>query len=228
MKEKVINTTVSILYGIAIAVLVITFSIGLPIYVRQFYYWHIDSLDMVERTGYDYQTIKDAYDEVLDYLTIPGKEFGTGELRYSEEGASHFADCKVLFDLNAQAFLVAIWVLAVIIILKNKGLVNILKPRGFGVGFWAGVGTLGFFGVVALLASLDFNTAFVVFHSIFFPGKDNWLFNPSTDQIIRVMPQEFFMNCAILIVSSIITLCLALIVVGVIGKIRNKPEETKE
>lgn len=228
MKEKVVNTTCSILYGIAIAVLVITFSIGLPIYARQFYYWHIDSLDLVERTGYDYDTIKDAYDEVLDYLTIPGKEFGTGELLYSEEGASHFADCKVLFDLNAQAFLVAIWVLAVIIILKRKGLVTILKPRGLGIGFWAGVGTLGFFGVVALLASLDFDTAFVVFHSIFFPGKDNWLFNPRTDQIIRVMPQDFFMNCAILIVSSIITLCLALVVIGVIGKIRNKPEETKE
>ena len=225
MREKVINTTCSILYGIAIAILIITFSIGLPIYFRQFYYWHIDGLDMVEKTGYDYQTIKDAYDEVLDYLTLPGMEFGTGELAFSEEGAAHFADCKVLFDLNGQAFLLSVWFLAAIIILRKKGLVAIHRPLGFGVGFWAGIGTLGFFGVVALLASLDFDTAFVVFHSIFFPGKDNWLFNPYTDQIIRVMPQQFFMNCAILIVSSIIILCVAMIVIGVKGKIGNKSKE---
>ncbi len=230
MKEKILNTSASILYGVVIAILVISFSIGLPIYVRQFYYWHIDGLDMVEKTGYDYQTIKDAYDDVLDYLTVPGNEFGTGDLAFSEEGASHFADCKVLFDLNGWAFIISLLLFGVIVTLDRRRVIALYRPRGFAISFWSGIGTLGFFGAVALLASLDFNTAFIIFHSIFFPGKDNWLFNPRTDEIIRVMPQQFFMNCAILIVSSIIILCATMIALGVIEKRRLKsvPKHTDE
>ncbi|MBQ9084387.1 MAG: TIGR01906 family membrane protein [Clostridia bacterium] len=218
MREKIINTGASVLYGVVIAVLVITFSIGLPIYFRQFYYWHIDGLDMVERTGYDYETIKNAYDDVLDYLTVPGNEFGTGELAFSEEGASHFADCKLLFDLNGWAFIISLLLFGLLVTLQRREVITLYRPRGFSISFWSGVGTLSFFASVALLASLDFNTAFVVFHSIFFPGKDNWLFNPHTDEIIRVMPQQFFMNCAILIVCSIIILCAAMIVLGILEK----------
>ena len=218
MREKIINTGASVLYGVVIAVLVITFSIGLPIYFRQFYYWHIDGLDMVERTGYDYDTIKNAYDDVLDYLTVPGNEFGTGELAFSEEGASHFADCKLLFDLNGWAFIISLLLFGALLAMQRRELITLYRPRGFSISFWSGVGTLSFFASVALLASLDFNTAFVVFHSIFFPGKDNWLFNPHTDEIIRVMPQQFFMNCAILIVCSIIILCAAMIVLGILEK----------
>ena len=218
MREKIINTCASVLYGVVIAVLVITFSIGLPIYFRQFYYWHIDGLDMVERTGYDYETIKNAYDDVLDYLTVPGNEFGTGELAFSEEGASHFADCKLLFDLNGWAFIISLLLFGLLVTLQRREVITLYRPRGFSISFWSGVGTLSFFASVALLASLDFNTAFVVFHSIFFPGKDNWLFNPHTDEIIRVMPQQFFMNCAILIVCSIIILCAAMIVLGILEK----------
>ena len=218
MREKIINTGASVLYGVVIAVLVITFSIGLPIYFRQFYYWHIDGLDMVERTGYDYDTIKNAYDDVLDYLTVPGNEFGTGELAFSEEGASHFADCKLLFDLNGWAFIISLLLFGLLVTLQRREVITLYRPRGFSISFWSGVGTLSFFASVALLASLDFNTAFVVFHSIFFPGKDNWLFNPHTDEIIRVMPQQFFMNCAILIVCSIIILCAAMIVLGILEK----------
>ena len=95
------NRVVSVVFAVALAILILTFSIGLPIYFRPFYYIQIDTLDMVERTGYSYEVIKAAYDEVLNYLTLPWCEFGTGELAWSESGASHFADCLFLFNLNA-------------------------------------------------------------------------------------------------------------------------------
>ena len=216
MKNKII----SVIFAIALAVFILTVSIGLPIYIRPFYYMQIDSLDMVENTGFSYDTIKEAYDEVLDYLTIPGREFGTGELKHSESGASHFADCLVLFNLNATALIISALLLVALLILHKCGVIELCSPKGLHLGFWSGVSLLGAFGTVGLLAALDFNTAFVVFHSIFFPGKDNWYFNPYTDEIIRVMPQQFFMNCAILIVSSIIVLSLTAIVSAVIIKKR--------
>ena len=65
--------------------------------------------------------------------------------------------------------------------------------------------------MVGGLAALDFDRAFVVFHSLFFPGKTNWLFDPRTDEIINILPQEFFMNCALLILAILIIGCAVLI-----------------
>ena len=65
--------------------------------------------------------------------------------------------------------------------------------------------------MVGALAALDFDRAFVAFHALFFPGKDNWLFDPAQDQIINILPQEFFRSCAILILGLLTAGCAALI-----------------
>ena len=64
------------------------------------------------------------------------------------------------------------------------------------------------------LAATDFDRAFTVFHGIFFPGKDNWLFDPATDPVIVLLPEEFFRNCAIAIGVSLLGLCLLLLFTG--------------
>ena len=81
-------------------------------------------------------------------------------------------------------------------------------------GFWAACGLGGLFLLIALLAALDFDGAFTVFHSIFFPGKDNWLFDPVTDPVILILPEAFFRNCAIAIVTVLLTVCIVLVVTG--------------
>ena len=208
------------LLGFFIAILVITFSIGLPIYFRPFYYAQIDYLEIEEYSGADRETIVEAYDELLDYLTIPGKEFGTGKFLYSESGKSHFVDCKALFDLNLYAMLISLAGIVVIFLLVGMGVVNLSQPFGMNVGFSSGVFTLGGFALIGGIVAIDFDAAFKVFHKIFFPGKSNWLFSWYDDQIIRILPEEFFMNCAILILVSIITLCALLIIQGVLTKER--------
>lgn len=225
MKNKILTG----LLGFFIAILIITFSIGLPIYVRPFYYVQIDILNIEEYVAYieDYsgftdEDIKEAFDEVMDYLTIPGKEFGTGKFPYSEEGKSHFVDCKVLFDLNISAFIISLIGFATLMILKKVGVFELWRPFGMNVAFSSGAYTLGGFALIGGLAAINFDTAFTVFHKIFFPGKDNWLFNPYTDGIIMILPQDFFMNCAILILSSIIILCLVCIASGLIEKYKEK------
>ena len=57
--------------------------------------------------------------------------------------------------------------------------------------------------IVGGLAALDFDRAFTVFHTIFFPGKDNWLFDPMTDPVILILPEAFFRSCAILILAAV-------------------------
>ena len=216
MKNKLLTA----LFGISLALLIITFSIGLPIYFRPFYYMQIESLEIPKICGEDYQTIKEAYDELLDYLTIPGQEFGTGIFKYSESGKSHFVDCKGLFDLNAIVLIISLAAVITLLVLCKKGIFTMCRPFGFNVLFSVGSLTLGFFAVIGGIVALDFETAFTVFHKIFFPGKSNWLFDWFEDQIIRILPQDFFMNCAILIFSSIVLLCLGAIAYGIFEKIR--------
>lgn len=214
MKNKLLTG----LLGFFAVILIITFSIGLPIYIRPFYYAQIDSLNIEKYSGFDRETIIEAYDDVLDYLTIPGRDFGTGSLEYSENGKSHFVDCKGLFDLNIIAFLISLVGVVSLVILNKKGIFDLWRPFGMNILFSSGVYTLAGFAVIGGLAAIDFDNAFTVFHKIFFPGKENWLFDWYKDQIIRILPQDFFMNCAILILASVITLCLGCILFGVIEK----------
>jgi integral membrane protein (TIGR01906 family) len=195
---------------ICVCLFLLTVSIGLPIYIRPFYYAHIGAYDLEGLSGYSEVQIREAYDEVLDYLTLPGREFGTGELPHSPEGKAHFEDCKVLFDLNASILLISGAILAVLFFMRKRwGAYRLGKHSAL---LWAAVLSLTAPMAIGALAALDFDRAFVIFHSIFFPGKTNWVFDWYTDQIIRVLPQAFFMNCAIFIGVGLITMAMGILV----------------
>jgi len=78
MDNKILNRALTSVLSLFIVLLVITFSIGLPIYFRPFYYMQIEKLEIPEYTGRTVSEIKDAYNEVLDFLVLPNREFGTG------------------------------------------------------------------------------------------------------------------------------------------------------
>ena len=223
MRDRV-NKLLSLIFALSIVVLTITFSIGLPIYVRPFYYAHVDALGMAERWGVKREQIIEAYDELLDFLTVDGKEFGVGFLAYSEEGKGHFEDCKVLFDLNRNAFIVSLVLLVGIFILHKRGIIELKRPYGNPLSFYSGIGTLSFFTILGISVMVDFVATFTVFHKIFFSGKTNWKFNPYKDPIILLLPRQFFMNCAILICSSIVIISLLLIIRGIRLNKHNKKE----
>lgn len=217
-ENKILNRILTATLSVFLVLLVITFSIGLPIYVRAFYYMQIEKLGIPEYTGYSVEEIKDAYNEVLDFLVLPNREFGTGVFKWSEDGKSHFEDCKKLFDLNITIFIISLVVVVALVILNKKKVFALSRPFGFNFLFICGASTLGFFAVLGGLCAIDFDKAFTIFHAIFFPGKDNWMFDYRTDQIILAMPQDFFMNCAILIASSVIIICIGFIAYGIIEK----------
>ena len=88
-----------------------------------------------------------------------------------------------------------------------------VRPHRFlnrGPGFWAAAGLGAAFLAVGGLAALNFDRAFVIFHSVFFPGKDNWIFDWRTDPIILFLPQDFFRNCAVLILGLLLFWCVCL------------------
>ena len=198
------------LIAVLTALTLLTAAIAAPILCRPFYYAHIGPMDLEARTGLTREEIKTAFNEMLDYC-LGAPEFSTGVLRWSESGKAHFTDVRVLFLLDLRVLAVSAVLLAVTLLFARFDRRTPARPLGRGPAFWAGAGLGGVFLLVGALAALDFDRAFVLFHALFFPGKDNWLFDPATDQIINILPQEFFRNCAILILALLVLGCAALI-----------------
>ena len=199
-----------VLTAVLTALTLLTAAIAAPILCRPFYYAHIGPMDLEARTGLTRDEIKTAFNEVLDYC-LGAAEFSTGVLRWSESGKAHFTDVRVLFLLDLRVLAVSAGLLIGILLVSRKTGQAPARPLGRGPTFWAGAGLGGVFLLVGALAALDFDRAFVLFHALFFPGKDNWLFDPATDQIINILPQVFFRNCAILILVLLVLGCAALI-----------------
>lgn len=197
----------SVLMSLAVALVLLTGSIALPILVRPFYYAHIEPLGLERKSGLSREEIVRAYDEVLDFCVGARSEFSAGVLPFSRSGAEHFADCRVLFILDLGSFAGSAAAVGVLAVIRRKAPIH--RFRGRGAEFWGAAGLCVALGIVGVLAAIDFDGAFTAFHSMFFPGKDNWLFDPATDPIITLMPEEFFRNCAILILAAVAASCTA-------------------
>ena len=101
----------SLCLTLSLFLFILSFSIALPIYIRPVYYSYAKSSALAERTGYELDEIKEIYDNVLDYLTIPGEDFSVNGMKYSYSGKSHFEDCKRLFSLNTSALIFSFFLL---------------------------------------------------------------------------------------------------------------------
>ena len=209
----------SVLLSVTLALWTISAAIAVPILSRTFYVTHVRVLDLPGQTGWTEEEILDAYDEMMSF-ELKGTAFGTGVLKWSESGKAHFTDVRTLFQLDLKVAAASTIALAILLLFSM-----VVKPYRFGKRgprFWAGAGTLALFAVIGGLGSLDFDRAFTVFHHIFFPGKTNWLFDPNVDQIIQILPEVYFRNCAILVIGLILLMCVAWMVLG--RKRKNREE----
>ncbi len=244
---------VTILLSIVIALFLLSGSIACPILIRPLYYSQIDRLNLVERSGYSEETIKTAFNEMMDYCTGGGEdagiEFGTGELAWSEEGKAHFDDVERLFSLDIlimeiSAIIIVVFVGAKIITggddrfgqvstltghLSNTApgslgsertaLLHPYRFAGHGPLFWGPVILLVVFAIIGVVAAMDFDSFFVKFHHLFFPGKDNWIFDETKDEIIRILPEDVFANFALIILVILIVSCVGCIIADfIIGR----------
>lgn len=205
-----LNKLLSVIMSIAVALALLTGSIAGPILIRPFYYAQIQPLALESASGLSRDEIIQAYDEVLDYCIGASDEFSAGILPFSASGSAHFADCRVLFILD-------LWLLAgsviVIVLLKLYDKRSSLPRLGrHGAPFWGAAGMAALLVLIGIAAATDFDRAFTVFHSLFFPGKDNWVFNAATDPVILIMPEAFFRNCAILILAVLLVISAVIII----------------
>ncbi len=179
----------------------------------------MDSLGVCESAEKTPQQVKDAYNDMLDFLVF-NKEFNLGDFEYTEDAQAHFEDVKRLFGGILIVMAISFVAVVTLLILEKKKKISLKMWKGFHAGFYASIMALLLPSLILCFSAIDFRAAGEFFHHILFPGKSNWVFYPSENPIIEILPMQFFVNCAILIVCVLLFLSACVIICSIISKIR--------
>ena len=120
------------------------------------------------------------------YTTVEGKE----QDFFNEEDRFHMAEVKELFLGGLRIRWIAFGTMAVSLVLLffTKAKRKTLLCRSYQIVLAVSGGLACILGIAA---AIDFNAVFVKFHHIFF-DNDLWLFDPTEDYMIRMLPEGLF------------------------------------
>lgn len=186
-----------ILTAVSMALCLISLAVMLTLKFKPLYYMDMKLMNLPERTGYSEAEIRENYDALIEYNSV----FYDGDLEFptlpmSETGKIHFEEVKQVFVFfEAVLFPVTFLLSAILIWTLRKDKPLYLK--------WASCFMIGIPAVLGLLIAMNWDRVFVLFHEIVF-RNDYWLFDPSTDPIINLLPDAFFMHCAIMILALVV------------------------
>ena len=165
------------------------------------------------------------HEEVISF--VAGK---TDELpaEFNERERQHLADVRdakkiSTIVLYALVFLFVLLLIASVFTLKINNLITnfIGKILVFG-----GVLTIALAAVLFFLINFDFSSAFESFHGIFFE-KGTYTFDPANEIIVRLYPEQLFMDLGIKISKWVILLSAFLVMIGIFLIFRPKSKKNK-
>ncbi len=186
-----------IVIGIVFTLLFISLSVVFTINFRPLYYMDVGLLNIEAASGLPKSEILQNYNALIDYSSPFFKgalEFPT--LAASESGLQHFIEVKNIF--TSFYYLAAFTlIIAVIIIVYKK------KKGDFSYLLVSSITAVVLPLLIAFFMALDFDRAFLLFHKLFFKN-DYWLFDPATDPVIMMLPDSFFLHCALLIIVIVL------------------------
>lgn len=193
--KKIVNVAGNIIAAVFAAIGVLCISVTITVMFRPLYYFDIDYLDIPQMSGMSETVIRANYDVLIDYNLLGGpSELNFPNLIMSQQGRIHFEEVKDIF-IFMQIFSIAAVILLVLWI------VAWVKKKSLSFKWMKFTGI-----VIAIIAStcgcaliIDWDWAFTAMHTIFF-RNDYWIFDATTDPVIRILPEEFFMHCGIMII----------------------------
>jgi integral membrane protein (TIGR01906 family) len=178
---------------------IITFAVTFTVFFTPLYDSDIYRLGIDISSGKSIDTIKENYRILIQYQSI----FYQGSLHLpdfimSTGGKIHFEEVKKIFEI-VQILLVLSAISSIICVYQQ------VKQKEYRFLRLTSIITIAIPSIIGILAMINFNQAFIIFHKIFF-RNDYWVFNAKTDPIIRILPQTFFMHCFLLIIAIVLLL----------------------
>lgn len=222
LKYSMIYTIIGILLSVATLLTSTEFiAFNMSNYKSSFQKYNISSKTGIDKENLEY-VVKDLLSylqdekDVLDTVTvIKGEE----RVVFGERERLHMVDVKELFMKGwtiRNTSITILGLLVLFVIVKDQ-----LWKRDLSKSlFYTGIGNILFVGIFLLLLYFDFSKYFTYFHQIFF-NNDLWILNPNTEILIQMVPEGFFYDTAIKIISLFIS---SISIIGSVGYIlyRNK------
>ena len=151
---------------------------------------------------------------LLEYLTNKAELNTTW---FSEKDILHMKDVRVLFNVsfNLMIFFIIIFILSttlIALVYKNYAMFYITKTFNKTL--------LAFILLVIVLAgiiSYNFTSFWIKFHQLLF-ANDLWLLSPEESNLIKMVPEQFFISLITTIILHILILFVSLLVVNNIFK----------
>ena len=206
---------VSIFLGIIMA---ITLLIGSLVFLCQFEYFYekeFEKLGVIDEAGIEVEAAEVA-NVMVEYLEgdlpefqIRAKVKGVEQDLFKEKEQTHMRDIIKLIKIGNSVTLIGVIIIVIVYglcILKKER--EILK-KGYKTALFTYI--LLLLGL-SLIAIVDFDEAFTIFHEFVFKN-DLWLLDPSQDILIMLMPLEFFIDA----LKFILTMATSsILIIGVI------------
>lgn len=186
MKTK-LQLISSLLWLLACSILLTIYGIWL------IYPLEVDWLELVDVVYLSKKTILYNFNHLMTYLTNPFHQtLSMPDFRSSSAGLSHFSDVKSLFHL-VQA-LVLLLVLPALLFFKHRR--NEQDLWQYQKIFFIMLCLPLVFALLGVVVGFD--QFFTLFHLLLFPNDDTWLFQPSQDPVIWILPQALFLHAFLL------------------------------
>ena len=196
--RKIINLIFSVIFSVLIIITIVKFTVGF----KQLYYFDINYLNIPILSGLSKEEIKENYDYMIDYnLGKDNREFELPTIKSSKQGKIHFEEVRDIFQSMNKMFniLLLLSIIGVVINILDKN-IEILKMTSK---------TLILLPMILMLPIvINFSGSFVLFHKIMF-DNDYWIFDPSLDPVINILPEEIFFHAGVIILILIIIASLA-------------------
>lgn len=193
----------NILISFSLAIFIISGSVILGLRCKSLYYYDVLELNISEMSGFTEEEIKQNYDYLIDYnLNKNVEEFHLPTIKYSKEGKIHFEEVRNIFQIVKKVFYISglISVLGIILSIKNKNM-KFLNT--------ASIMTILLPIITAIPLMINFNYFFIKFHETVF-SNDYWIFDPSIDPVINMLPQDVFFHIGIFILAIILMISILL------------------
>ena len=188
-------------FAVIAAVLITSFEIAMyaDFSVYQKEYEKYDVLSELDMTMDDVMYVTH---EMMAYLrggrdtlsvmtTVEGKE----QDFFNEQDRFHMGEVRDLFigGLNIRMGSCIAAVLCLVFLFATRADIRKVIPRSYQAALGVSAAAAAIIGIAAVI---DFNTVFVQFHHIFF-DNDQWIFDPATDYMIRMLPEGLFYDFVI-------------------------------
>ncbi|MEA3422290.1 MAG: TIGR01906 family membrane protein [Bacillota bacterium] len=187
---------------------------------HDYYLSEFDKYDVYKDVDLGRDGVYYASGEIISYLKNDRNDLNVvyeGVDVFNQREISHMVDVKRIFTFLKYAKIFSV-LLGILMIVLDKSVKTVVWSL-----IYTGMHSLIMMSAVIVVAINDFTSAFIKFHEMFF-SNDLWLLNPMTDRLIQMLPEGFFLDMALSIgiTHLSITLTLAIIAVYNLRKIKTK------